>query len=232
MYLVIDMSGYDQYLAIAVFAGIAGSTASLIGSYVFRLPWWWFFINLVFPIAVVGSLTLHVSPWIYFGGFAILLATNWNAVSTRAPLYLTNRATSDALISILPHKRHLTFVDLGSGVGGTLYSLAKSRPDDKFIGVESAPLPFTISKIRQAGWRLPNLEIRYGNIWKMDLGKCDVVYCFLSSAPMTKLFDKARSEMQSDSLFISNTFHVDGHESDNIVVVNDSRKTNLLIWRM
>ena len=57
-------------------------------------------------------------------------------------------------------------------------------------------------------------------------------YAFLSPAPMARLSEKLKAEMKPGSCFISNSFAVPGGEPDEIVIVDDSRQTQLLIWRM
>ena len=61
-------------------------------------------------------------------------------------------------------------------------------------------------------------------------GDFDVVYCFLSPAPMARLFAKAAAEMKPGSLFVSNSFAVPGQSPGRIVEVDDRRRTKLLIW--
>ncbi|MBT3557028.1 MAG: class I SAM-dependent methyltransferase [Rhodospirillales bacterium] len=211
---------------------IAGVTAAVTSSRVFHQQWWWSAINLGFPGAIVAGLTIDVSPWVYLTGFVVLLMVNWNASTMRVPLYLTNRETWAALSQLIPVDKPSRFIDLGSGLGGTLYALAKSRPDCQFTGYETAPIPFLLSRLREMFVRLPNVTVRYCSIWQADLSRFDVVYCFLSPAPMTRVFDKARSEMHPGSILISNSFSVDGHDPGRIVIVDDDRKTNLLIWQM
>jgi hypothetical protein len=232
IYLVTIRQGYNPSLLIIGLAGIAGVLAALIGSRVFELPWWWIVINLAFPVGVALSLTLSIDPWVYFAGFAVLLLINWNAGVTRVPLYLTNPKTWHALGNVVAEEQAASFVDLGSGLGGTLFALAKSRPECTFTGFETAPVPFLISSARQLLGQFPNVRICYGSIWDADLSQYDVVYCFLSPVPMPRLHDKARAEMRTDCLLISNTFHVENFEPDRTIVIEDGRKTNLLIWRL
>ena len=78
----------------------------------------------------------------------------------------------------------------------------------------------------------PNSEIRFLNFWNLDLAPFDVVYGFLSPAPMTRLYDKAKAEMKPGSLFISNSFTVPSRAADQIVELDDRRRTRLHIWRM
>ncbi len=145
------------------------------------------------------------------------------------PLYLTNQMTWRALAEQLPKEEGGRFVDLGSGLGGTLGFLARNRPDMKFEGIESAPIPYLLARLRLCA--VP-VNLRFGSLWATDLAAYDVVYCFLSPVPMAALYEKAKAQMRPGSLFISNSFAVPDVRPDDTVAVEDSRKTELMIWRM
>jgi len=159
-----------------------------------------------------------------------LLLVFWNVAVNRVPLYLTNQKTSVKLVSLLPKQAGLKVADLGSGLAGTLREMAAKRPNQQFVGFETAPLPFLISWILTKFSGQKNVTIRFKSFWSVDLGEFDVLYCFLSPIPMEKLFDKAASELTEGSLFISNSFTVPGHKPNRTVSVRDGRKTKLLIW--
>jgi len=205
--------------------------ASLSGKYFLKLPNWWLPINAVFIPAVVGALSLNLPGWAYLLAFVLTLAIFWNVRSERVPLYLTNPTTCHTLSKMLPDRPGARFMDLGSGLSGTIHFLARQHPDMQFSGVESAPIPFILSKIRQRVSGQSNLEVSHRNMWAVDLSEFDIVYCFLSPAPMTRLFEKARSEMKPGSILISNSFEVENHPPHERHHVMDPRQTQILIWR-
>ncbi|HSX69654.1 MAG TPA: class I SAM-dependent methyltransferase, partial [Pseudomonas sp.] len=63
-------------------------------------------------------------------------------------------------------------------------------------------------------------------------GGYDVVYCFLSPAPMAELWTKARSEMRPGSLLISNSFEIPGVAPGEVIELNDWRASRLLLWHL
>lgn len=207
---------------------IQGLLAAIVG-HLLQLPRWWLPINLLLPLCVTLSLTLNLPPWIYLIAFLLLWLLQWNSNSEQVPLYLSNHKTWQALELLLP-SHDIRFIDLGSGLGGTLFHLAKRHPHGKFVGIESAPLPYLIARIRLAFSGLKNVELHYGNFWNVDLGLYNVLYAFLSPIPMKKLFDKASREMKQGSLFISNSFVVPEHPAEQIHQVDDRRNTQLHCW--
>ncbi len=208
-----------------------GIFAAMAGIILFALPVWWLFINAVFPVALFASNSLALPGWSYLVAFFLCLAVFWNVSGERVPLYLSNRTTWQALDQLLGTQTGLVFLDVGSGIGGTLRYLAKANPQNTFIGVENAPGPYFISWFRQKLWPLENLDFHYGDFWQYDLSRFDMVYCFLSPEPMPHLFGKARQEMKSNALLISNSFSVPGYEPHQIIQLGDSRKTRLQIWK-
>jgi SAM-dependent methyltransferase len=131
----------------------------------------------------------------------------------------------------LPQEGRFNFLDLGSGFGGVLARLAHERPAGRYYGVESAPAPFLLSRLRAAlGAR--SFRVSWGDLKDLDLGRYDVVYAYLSPAAMGDLWCKARREMRSGSLLISNGFAVPGVAPESIVATGARNDPGLLLWRM
>ena len=201
----------------------------------FALGWGWVVVQLALPWVTWGALYLEIPSWVYFACFALTYAFYRNATSERVPLYLSNRTTWLALGELIersPNPERGTFIDLGSGVGGTLDYLGKLKPGWQFNGVESAPLSFVISWIRAKFSKNHNVFVNFADIWTVDLGGVDMVYAFLSPAPMDRLLKKVKSEMRHGGVFISNSFWPDGEDFDECLELSDSRKTKLYIKKM
>ena len=120
-------------LAQGVLAGIVSR------GFRFSLPW--VVGQVIAPPLLVFALALDLPGWVFPVILLLLVLVFWNVAGNRVPLYLTNRRTSDALLKLLPRGKPVHFVDLGSGLGGTLHYLAKAAPDSRFTGLETAPLP-------------------------------------------------------------------------------------------
>lgn len=213
--------------ALILLAMLQGGIAAMI-AYRQNAPGWWLLIHLGFaPLAVVVQ-RLYLAPGWYLAGFLLLLAIFWRTDQSRVPLYLSNRATSRAVLDLLP-KTPGRVIDLGCGTGSLLNRLARTRPDCHFVGIEHAPLPWLIARLRTLG--LPNVTIRRGNFWLESWAQYSFVYAFLSPAPMPDLWEKACAEMAPDALLVSNSFEVPGVPVLQEVRVGDRRRTRLHCYR-
>lgn len=219
----------DWHVSVLIAACVQGSIAALMGQRL-GLSRWWLPINLGFVPGLVLLQDHVLPPWLLLAGFIVLLLLNWNSLIERVPLYLTGKAVEQRLIRRLAQLPDgFRFIDMGSGLGGTLLRLARAYPAGRFVGVETAPLTFALCWLRCMFQR--NCQVRYRSLWRVSLAEYDVVYCFLSPAPMPALWQKARAEMRSGTLLISNSFEVPGVEAQEVLPVDDWRHSRLLIWR-
>jgi hypothetical protein len=217
-----------------IFTWLCGLLAALF-SYFYGLAKWWLLIQLLFAPIVVLMLAVELPPDLYLVAFLILLLIYWSTFRTQVPLYLSSNQVWHAVGRLLPAKKTgsgFSFLDLGSGLGGVLTHLAKTRPDGSYDGVEAAPLPFFWSWLRIRLSGCSNIQVRWGNLWDCDLSQYDVVFAYLSPVPMEKLWFKARAEMRPGTLFISSTFAIPDQSPHETVVVDDLHRSSLLIWHM
>lgn len=206
---------------------LQGGLAALLAVW-WRAPWWWRAIHLAFIPLVVVVRGLALPAWIWPVGLATLLLVFWRTDRSRVPLYLSSRPAADALLGLLPAPP-CAVVDLGCGDGAVVRYLARRRPDCRFVGIEHAPLPWLWARL--ASRSLPNLEIRYGDFWRYSLNGFDVVYAFLSPAPMPPLWEKAVAEMAPGALLVSSSFPVPGRPELRRIAVNDRSMTYLYVYR-
>jgi SAM-dependent methyltransferase len=189
---------------------------------------WWRAIQFLFPLALLGARQLALPPALFLAGFVILLLVFWSTFRTQVPYYPSNRAVWDALAAQLPPGRPLAVIDIGSGLGGVVLELARRRPESAFIGIELAPLPWLLSRLRAA---LSGSRARFvrGDYEALDFGAYDAVFAYLSPAAMSALGRKAAREMRPGSLLLSYEFAIDGREPD-ICVVPTVGGPPLYVW--
>jgi hypothetical protein len=225
---------FSLKLPIMLFAGCCGLAAAGL-SFFCKLPIWWLSIQGLFIPGLAATLTLDIPPAYFLGAFIVFGLVYWNTFQTRVPLYLSSGKVWLALEGFLPPKgngKAFKFIDIGSGLGGVLTHLAHARPDGVYCGVESAPLPFMWSwlRIRLGGHR--KCRVHWGNFWHCDLAGYDVVFAYLSPAPMEQLWRKAKAEMRPGTIFISSTFNVPGQTPAQTIEVEDLHHSTLLVWQM
>jgi len=182
-----------------------------------------------FPWVVVLLLRHPAPGWVWPAALVALLLVYGGGILTRVPLYNSNAAAWEALLALLP-AQPARLVDLGAGLGGPLCFLARARPDCCFHGVEASPLTCLAAWLRTLPCRA-NCRIRWGSLWREELCDYDVVYAFLSPAPMPELWAKAAREMKPGSLLVSNTFAVPGREPLRRIPLAGRADACLLVWK-
>ena len=215
------LPGLQTALAIGGFALL---TATLT-----RQPWWWRLIHALFAPLVWAVAGLSIDPGWYLLAFILMLLVYRGALTGQIPLYLSNDDTAAALAELTSDHPGMRFLDLGAGLGSVLCALAKTRPDAQLTGIENAPATWLAGYLRTLG--LANCNWRWGDLWHTSLADYDVVYAFLSPAPMPALWNKVQREMRPGSLFISNSFAVPEVETSHIIELADARQTRLYCYR-
>lgn len=205
-----------------------GGTALLFASLA-RAPWWWRWIHALFAPLAWAVTQLAVDPGWFLLAFILLLLVYRGALSGQVPLYLSNATTAAALAGLVAARQAGSFCDLGAGIGSVVRPLAHARPALRCHGVENAPLTWLAGRLLTLG--LPNCAWRWGSLWQTPLAGFDVVYAFLSPAPMPDLWRKVCSEMRPGTLFVSNSFPVPGIAPDEVLELDDARGTRLYCYR-
>lgn len=223
---------FARTLPFPLLAGVQGLVAAFF-SRLFALEWWWSVIQLALPVLVLAVGAFSLPGWVFPLVTAVWVIVFWNSIFGRVPLFLTNQTTAQALAQCIAPLSRPRILDAGHGFAGVLFALARTCPEARLTGCETAPFPFVVSWLRRRFVsRHANVVLRYQNFWEVDFSDFDVVYAFLSPTPMRALYEKARAEMRPGSLFISNSFSVQGVPPDRTVQVADRRRTRLLVWHM
>lgn len=230
--LVLAFISSQSFLAFSLFEwGVLQGILASIFSFAARMPYWWAAIHLLFLPLLIATLALDITPLWFLIIFMGLWLIYGKTYKTQVPLYLSSKHVPSALASSLPTNRDFSFIDLGSGCGGLLKNLAGIHKNGRFYGIESAPAPFLISKLRNV-WSVSDYKIVWGDFWQHDFSKYDVVYAYLSPVPMESLWQKACREMRPGSLLISNTFIIPGITPYKSIPLNDFSNSTLYLWKI
>ena len=133
-----------------------------------------YFFILVFSLLLLGS--LFEAPW----------------VPTRKKDY-------ERIAEMIKIQPGMLFYDLGSGTGEILFYLSR-KYDINCVGIEISPILYLYSKIKSLFYK--KVKILYGNFYKHDLSKADVIYVFLMPKTYDKLKRKIGMELKKDSKII------------------------------
>ena len=121
-------------------------------------------------------------------------------------------------------------VDIGCGDGRVLRA-ARKRYGVSCLGFEINPIAYSKARLLTMGRK--GVKIRCRNFWKADLGKADIVSCYLFPDVMRRLGAKLAKELASGARVISFNFPIPGwkHEA---VLRADSRLHNdpIYIYRI
>lgn len=195
-----------------------------------RLPWWWLPLAIAMPFAVSAASGPALPWWGWAMGLCGLMLIYGGGIATRVPLYLSNQAAIQRLGELLPRTAGVRACDLGAGLGGPLAGLARIRPDAQITGVEASPLPWLACRLRCGSRR--NARAVFGDIFAHDLQGYDLVYVFLSPAPMPRLWAKATAEMRPGTLLVSNTFAIPEVIPEQIIKLPGRADAQLFVYRL
>lgn len=116
-----------------------------------------------------------------------------------APWVPTRKKDYERIVKMVKLQPGMLFYDLGSGAGEMLFYLSR-KYNINCVGIEISPILYLYSKIKSLFYK--KVKIMYGNFYKYDLSKADVVYVFLMPKSFNKLREKMSKELKEDSKII------------------------------
>ena len=147
-----------------------------------------------------------------------------------APFISTKKSIIKKIIDNIELKNNAVICELGCGRAGFLHFARKKFPNAKIIGYEYALLPFLLAKIQNC-FKKSKLDIKRNNIFKVDLSKTDLIYCFLSVKMMKLLKDKFLNELKPGAQIVSYQFRLPEFEPIK-VVTGDKNSEKIYFYRI
>lgn len=156
--------------------------------------------------------------------------TIWSIKNGIVPMPTTRRQTQ-CILRNLPQDSGGVIFDLGSGLGTLAISLARHYPKSTVIGVESSPIPYWISQILRAFFRIPNLAFQRHDILHTSLSDAAAIVVYLHRAGIRNLKPKLEQELKSGVWVLSNTFAFPDWKPVEVVNTGDFNKTKIYVYR-
>lgn len=225
--LVYGMARAGATMSLPVVALLQGVLAALM-TWRAGLARWWCAISLLFAPALLGASLLALPPLFFLLVFVFLLSLYWSTFRTQVPFYPSGPAVWQAVAELIAERPGVRCVDIGSGLGGLVLELARRRPDGLFCGIELAPLPWLLSRLRALAGGSRARFLR-GDYDALDFGHYDVVFAYLSPAAMAALWIKAEREMLPGGMLLSYEFKIAAREPDKTIAATEGGPL-LYLW--
>ena len=198
----------------------------------FGMTTWWRWIHFFFPLALWVMSISQIPSTYYLFGFVITLALYWTTFKTQVPFYPSSPNVWKTLARLMHQhskaQQSLRMIDIGSGIGDMSMYIAKTRGKDIVEGIEIAPLPWLVSRVR-AKLKQSRAKFILGNYQNLDFANYDIVFAYLSPAAMPQLWEKASNEMRAGSLLVSLEFEIPDVPCSKVIVTGKS-SPKLYVW--
>lgn len=149
--------------------------------------------------------------WLFVIFFIFLLSAVYGAVSA-APWLPTKKREEKVLVEKISKIKPKIVYDLGCGDGRLLFSGAQKLPETQFIGYEIFLLPYFIALTRKIlkPKKYKNVKIIWGDFFRADISKADVIITFLLDKSYQKLKDKFSQELKDEALIVIEAWPIKG----------------------
>ena len=176
------------------------------------------------------SLAIQIIIMLLFIVFAVFFMVQFYNVVFRgyAPFISSKRKIIKKIIAKLELREDGVIYELGCGNAGFLRAARKKFPQAKLTGFEYSFLPYTVAQIQNSLSR-SKIIIKKKNIFKVDLGKPDVLYCYLNLLTMKKLEDKIKAEGKKGLKIISYQFPLPNIKAEEIL---EDRKDKVYFYNL
>ena len=167
--------------------------------------------------------------------FFLLVLLVWSVlvnVWAGVPYIASPMSVTKAMVDLAQPKAGETVFDLGAGDGRLLRLTKQTSPQSIAIGYECTPTVFAWGKV--CSWlSRPKIDFRFGNLFRQNLTKADVIFVYLFPNVMKRLIPKFERELRPGTRIVSHAFSLPGRNPTKIVKVQTRRmeKTvRLYIW--
>jgi len=154
-------------------------------------------------LVILGIILLAILIWAASDFFNIV----YRGFAPLFPFFVTNTKTIDAILHGINLKPNATVFELGAGTAKFLRAVEKNQPQANLIGVEYSVIPYVISKFLLKKLK-SNIKLVREDLFKTDISRADLIYCYLVPDMMEKLSAKIKKECRPGTLIVSYMFSI------------------------
>src|SRR3989344_5469556 len=137
--------------------------------------------------------------------FGIFLMA-YGLITTNVPYVPIPGYVVEEIKKTIPLKKGDVLYDLGSGDGRIVHKMAASYPEAQTIGVEKAPLPYLLSRLRSLFHPLPNTKTLFKSFAHVPLDDATHIYIYLFPEVVQKLLVRFEKELKPGTKVVSCDF--------------------------
>ncbi|MBI3573676.1 hypothetical protein HY090_01350 [Candidatus Kaiserbacteria bacterium] len=158
---------------------------------------------------------------------AMLLAL-FGMLTTRVPFVPVARSVIKVLQKEFPLSSGGVLYDLGSGDGRVVIAMAQAFPEARAVGVEKAPLPYLLSRLKLFFKKRKNAKFLYEDFSNVTLSDATHVYLYLFPDVVQKLIPTFEAELQHGAQVVSCDFPFQDREPARTIAVGRGRNAYTL----
>jgi len=154
----------------------------------------------------------------------------WSTLKTGMSPMMSSGKACKAMLAAIDKPADGPLVDLGSGWGTLVISVARQYPHQQVIGYELSWLPWLVSIIRKKLLGLGNLTLYRKDFRQADLSEVSIIFCYLFSKAMVALEEKLKRELLTETLIVSNTFALPSCQASKTTRLTDLYQTPIYVY--
>lgn len=161
----------------------------------------------------------------------IALSIVWSTLKTGISPMVSSSKASQMMLTAINASEKGPILDLGSGWGTLVISIARQHPEREVIGYELSLFPWLASRLLKGCFRLNNLTLHRADFNHADLSHASILFCYLFPKGMERLHQKLMRDELTELLIVSNTFALPMTAPERIQVLKDTYQTKIYFYR-
>lgn len=168
---------------------------------------------------------------LFFLVLLIALSIVWGTLKTGiSPMMSSSKARQTMLAAISMDEKG-ALIDLGSGWGTLVISVAKKHPNKQVIGYELSWFPWMVSVLFKYSLGLNNLTLYRKDFKNADFSTASTLVCYLFPGGMVALEEKLKHDVVNNKItIVSNTFALPSYKPTKVIKLKDFYQTPIYVY--